>query len=142
LWGCPAAADLAYRHHFPLVLTPDAVWLTVAQGLARHVTNNAEALRHRLVAHEGRALISPVTSPAASSHTFALRRLPAAARGDVLVSARPKPGRDMPLLLRRQVGGQQEHEGGQREREGGLLSIKMADGGGAGARPAAGGRGP
>src|SRR3954471_4751711 len=52
-----AAADLAYRHHYPLVLTPDAVWLTIAQGLARHVANNAEALRHHFVTHEGKAKI-------------------------------------------------------------------------------------
>src|ERR1700704_3733148 len=43
-----AAADLAYRGHFPLVLTPDAIWLTIAQGFARHVANNAEELRDRI----------------------------------------------------------------------------------------------
>jgi hypothetical protein len=52
-----AAADLAYRHHFPLVLTPDAVWLTIAQGLANHVNNHAETLRHHFVRHEGKVLI-------------------------------------------------------------------------------------
>ncbi len=50
-----AAADLAYRGHFPLVLTPDAIWLTIAQGFAQHVANNAEELRGRLVPHEGKA---------------------------------------------------------------------------------------
>src|SRR6516225_3612447 len=39
-----AAADLAYRRHFPLVLTPDAIWLTIAQGFAHHVNNHAETL--------------------------------------------------------------------------------------------------
>jgi hypothetical protein len=53
-----AAADKAYRLHFPLVLTPDVIWLTVAQGLANHVSKNAEALRPRLVAHEGKAAIA------------------------------------------------------------------------------------
>jgi hypothetical protein len=53
-----AAADLAYRGHFPLVLTPDAIWLTIAQGLARHVANNAERLRPRLVPHEGKATLA------------------------------------------------------------------------------------
>lgn len=52
-----AAADLAYRLHFPLVLSPDAVWLTIAQGLAAHVNNNAEALRSRFVSHDGKAAI-------------------------------------------------------------------------------------
>jgi hypothetical protein len=49
-----AAADLAYRGHFPLVLDPDVVWLTIAQGFARHVANHAEKLRPRLVPHEGK----------------------------------------------------------------------------------------
>jgi hypothetical protein len=52
-----AAADLAYRGHFPLVLTPDAVWLTIAQGFARHVANHAEELRARIVQHEGKATL-------------------------------------------------------------------------------------
>ena len=52
-----AAADVAYRGHFPLVLTPDAVWLTIAQGFARHVANHAEELRPRLVPHEGKATL-------------------------------------------------------------------------------------
>jgi hypothetical protein len=49
-----AAADLAYRGHFPLVLTPDVIWLTIAQGFARHVTNHAERLRPLLVRHPGK----------------------------------------------------------------------------------------
>jgi hypothetical protein len=49
-----AAADLAYQRHFPLVLSPDAVWLTIAQGFARHVANNAEQLRARIVPHPGK----------------------------------------------------------------------------------------
>jgi hypothetical protein len=31
------------------VLSPDALWLTIAQGFARHVELNAEELRPRLV---------------------------------------------------------------------------------------------
>jgi len=53
-----AAADLAYQGHFPLVLTPDAVWLTIAQGFARHVANHAEELRSQLVPHEGKATLT------------------------------------------------------------------------------------
>jgi hypothetical protein len=52
-----AAADLAYQHHFPLVLSPDVLWLTLAQGLANHVNNHAEELRSRLVPHEGKVVI-------------------------------------------------------------------------------------
>jgi Domain of unknown function (DUF4419) len=35
------------------VLSPDAVWLTIAQGVAQHVRMNAEELRPRLVNHGG-----------------------------------------------------------------------------------------
>jgi hypothetical protein len=49
-----SAVGLAFNDHRPLVLTPDAVWLTIAQGVAQHVRLNAEALRHRLVRHTGR----------------------------------------------------------------------------------------
>jgi hypothetical protein len=49
-----AAADLAYQGHFALVLSPDAIWLTIAQGFARHIANNAEDLRSRIVPHEGK----------------------------------------------------------------------------------------
>ena len=33
--------------------SPDATWLTVAEGFAQHVRKNAAALRSRLVAHQG-----------------------------------------------------------------------------------------
>lgn len=49
-----AAAWRAYAEHRPLVLTPDAVWLCIAQGFAAHVNHDAEALRGRFVRHEGR----------------------------------------------------------------------------------------
>ena len=48
------AVHRAFAEHRPLVLSPDAVWLTIAQGLARHIRLNADSLRHRLVRHEGR----------------------------------------------------------------------------------------
>lgn len=51
------AASLAYRHHFPLVLSPDVIWLTIAQGLANHVNNHAEELRSRFVPHQGKVTI-------------------------------------------------------------------------------------
>jgi hypothetical protein len=52
------AAHLAYQHHYPLVLTPDAIWLTLAQGLANHVNIHAERLRPLLVRHEGRPTVT------------------------------------------------------------------------------------
>jgi hypothetical protein len=56
-----SAVHLAFSQHRPLVLTPDVIWLTIAQGFAHHVRNNAESLRHRLVRHEGKREVS-VTS--------------------------------------------------------------------------------
>src|SRR5262245_50441118 len=35
------AVHAAYALHYPLVLTPDAVWLSIAQGFAAHVNVNA-----------------------------------------------------------------------------------------------------
>lgn len=48
------AAHDAFYLHYPLVLSPDAVWLTLAQGFAHHVNLNAEALRERFVRHQGK----------------------------------------------------------------------------------------
>ncbi|WP_224365700.1 DUF4419 domain-containing protein [Hyalangium versicolor] len=49
-----AAMHHAFAEHRPLVLSPDVVWLTIAQGFAQHVRLNAEALQSRLVRHSGR----------------------------------------------------------------------------------------
>lgn len=51
------AISLAHNYHYPLVLDPDVIWLTIAQGLANHINNNAEKLRKRFVAHEGKKKI-------------------------------------------------------------------------------------
>jgi hypothetical protein len=47
-----SAVGRAFADHRPLVLTPDAVWLTIAQGVAQHVRLHAEQLRPRLVARK------------------------------------------------------------------------------------------
>ena len=52
--GLVNAVHLAFSQHRPLVLTPDAVWLTLAQGFAQHINNHAEALRSRFVGHKGK----------------------------------------------------------------------------------------
>jgi len=49
-----AAVYIAFSQHRPLVLSPDAVWLTIAQGVAHHMVVHSERLRSRFVAHQGK----------------------------------------------------------------------------------------
>jgi hypothetical protein len=53
-----AAVHLAFQDHRPLVLSPDMLWLLVAQGLAHHVNANAEELRPQIVQHSGKITIA------------------------------------------------------------------------------------
>jgi len=48
------AAHEAFYGHYPLAITPDALWFCLAQGFANHIALNAEALRERFVRHEGK----------------------------------------------------------------------------------------
>lgn len=48
-----AAVYTAFSQHRPLVLTPDAVWITIAQGIAHHMAIHGERLRSRFVSHQG-----------------------------------------------------------------------------------------
>jgi Domain of unknown function (DUF4419) len=48
------AVHTAFSEHRPLVLTPDIIWLTIAQGLAQHINNHAEELRANFVSHQGK----------------------------------------------------------------------------------------
>src|SRR5882757_5258109 len=52
-----AAVGIAFDRHYPLVLSPDDLWLCLSQGFALHVSENAEALRGRFVQHAGKAKI-------------------------------------------------------------------------------------
>jgi hypothetical protein len=52
------AVSRAFVDHRPLVLSPDAVWLTIAQGVAQHIRLNAEELRPKLVGHAGREALT------------------------------------------------------------------------------------
>src|SRR5689334_11391555 len=54
--GLLSAVHMAYAAHYPLVLSPDAIWLAIAQGFAQHVNANAERLRGKFVRYEGKAL--------------------------------------------------------------------------------------
>ncbi|MCE9574625.1 MAG: DUF4419 domain-containing protein [Deltaproteobacteria bacterium] len=51
------AAHLAFAHHFALTLSPDDVWLCIAQAFAHHVDANADALRDRFVRHADKTAI-------------------------------------------------------------------------------------
>lgn len=53
-----AAIHLAFCDHRPLVISPDAVWLLVAQGLANHVNVNAEELRPKFVKQSDKITIA------------------------------------------------------------------------------------
>ncbi len=52
------AATRAYGEHRPLVLSPDMVWLMIAQGFAQHVDLNTEKLRPYLVDFDGKKHIN------------------------------------------------------------------------------------
>lgn len=54
------AVAKAFAEHRPLVLTPDAIWLTIARGIAQHVKLHAEELRPLLVRHEGKKRLEVV----------------------------------------------------------------------------------
>lgn len=51
------AAHQAFQQHYPLVFGPDDIWLTIAQGFARHVSLNPEQYRACFVSHAGKELI-------------------------------------------------------------------------------------
>ena len=48
------SALLAYKSHYPLKITPDVVWITIMQGFAKHINQNAERYRSEFVAHESK----------------------------------------------------------------------------------------
>jgi Domain of unknown function (DUF4419) len=55
--GLMEAVHESFASHYPLILTPDVIWLTLAQGFANHINANAETLRERFVAHAGKEMI-------------------------------------------------------------------------------------
>ena len=48
------AVHMAFALHHPLSLSPDHIWMCIAQGLASHVNANADKLRNKFVQHEGK----------------------------------------------------------------------------------------
>lgn len=49
-----AAVYTAFNTHRPLVLTPDAVWVTILQGVGHHMALHGERLRSRFVPYQGK----------------------------------------------------------------------------------------
>jgi len=47
----------AYLNHRPLVLTPDMIWLLIAQGFAIHVDQNSDSLRKMFVDFDGKKVL-------------------------------------------------------------------------------------
>ncbi len=58
--GFMETIEKAFDWHYPLVLSPDHVWLLLCQGFSHHINENAETLRKKFVQHEGQALIKVV----------------------------------------------------------------------------------
>ena len=52
--GFIAAAISAFANHYPLALRPQHFWLMILQAIATHVELNAEEVRSKWVAHEGK----------------------------------------------------------------------------------------
>jgi hypothetical protein len=66
-----SAVYLAFSDHRPLVLTPDAVWITLAQGFAQHINHHANALRSRVVTHKGTVTLYATTWELANNEDWA-----------------------------------------------------------------------
>ena len=51
------SAHNAFDEHLPFVISPDMLWLAIAQGFSQHINMNAEKYRSRFVSHEGKVAI-------------------------------------------------------------------------------------
>jgi len=51
------ACTMAFARHYPLTLSPDMIWLIIAQGVTRHIRASSEELRRTFVAHDGKVEI-------------------------------------------------------------------------------------
>lgn len=65
-----SAVYLAFSEHRPLVLTPDIIWLTLAQGFAHHINNHAEALRSTIVSHKGKVTLKAMAFELGTSQNW------------------------------------------------------------------------
>ena len=55
----------AYNNHYPVVLSPDMIWLLISQGFAQHINANPEKYRKQLVDFDKKRVLK-VESDAAS----------------------------------------------------------------------------
>lgn len=69
--GLVNAVYVAFSQHRPLVLTPDAIWITLAQGVVHHITNHAEALRSSVVRHKDKMTLQAETFELSSAQHWA-----------------------------------------------------------------------
>ena len=49
-----SAVHMAFANHYPLTISPDHIWMCIAQGLSNHINENADNLRKFFVTHEGK----------------------------------------------------------------------------------------
>ncbi|RUO99873.1 hypothetical protein BC936DRAFT_140742 [Jimgerdemannia flammicorona] len=68
--GLVQAIFHAYNNHQTLCLSPDDVWLAIAQGVSTHVNKHAEKLRHLFVEHKGKKNITVKVDDLRRSDTF------------------------------------------------------------------------
>ncbi len=54
----------AFASHYPLSIRPDDIWVLMSYAFSRHVNANAEKLRSRFVAHEGKKVLTVNLTPA------------------------------------------------------------------------------
>jgi hypothetical protein len=78
------AVHIAFSQHRPLTISPDAIWLVIAQGFSHHVSENAEKLRSRLVRHEGkRELVVGVSDLTLASFERAIAGFSSLIKGEI-----------------------------------------------------------
>lgn len=64
------AIHLAFSQHRPLLLTPDIIWMTIAQGFAQHINNKAESLRNKFVGHQDKVTLKVFASTPTTSQEW------------------------------------------------------------------------
>jgi len=55
--GLVDLTSTSFSSHYPLILDPDTIWITITTSLAKHINQNAEALRKQFVSFEGKVFI-------------------------------------------------------------------------------------